>query len=223
VGHERDIYASDGCAIEVKRDAVYLGALLTTTGGEHAEVTRRLGEATGSFNKLAAVWSHAGIFKHRKVQIFCACVLTKLLFSLETAAVTTTTAARLDAFQARCLRRILKIPPAYVSRVSNEEVRLRARTEQVSQLLRRRQQLFYVTLVLKADADPVRQRILMPGSVVPRQVAFRRRRGRPRLSWTAQAFQGALATAGSKEKLEQILFACNRRRAVAKWRQLLKL
>ncbi len=135
VGHDKDIYGTNGDAIEVKWSAVYLGALPDTPGGDRSEDTCRLGEATGSFNKLPAVWARAGVYRRRKVEIFNACAVTKLLFSLETTACTAATFARLDAFQAKCLRRILKLAQSYTSRISNEAARRREGAQPLSKQL----------------------------------------------------------------------------------------
>ena len=77
--HDTDLLDSDGQPIPVTYQAVYLGSLLTTSGLASPSLSRRLGEARGAFEKLQLVWRHANISKPRKVQIYSACILSKLL------------------------------------------------------------------------------------------------------------------------------------------------
>ena len=61
-----------------------------------------------------------------KILIFNAVVVSRLLYGLETIPMTTAMDTKINAFQQRCLRRILKIDPAYYSRVRNVEVLAKA-------------------------------------------------------------------------------------------------
>ena len=136
---EARILKPDGAIVEQKASIVYLGCILAADGGIEAELGRRIGLAKAEFDKLDRVWSHATISTQRKLRIFDACVLSKLLYSLHTAWLKTADLARLDAFQARCLRRILRIPHSYYSRISNATVLERASRNKLSCLLLQRQ------------------------------------------------------------------------------------
>ena len=72
----------DGGRISTVRGAVYLGGLITCDGKASSELSRRIGEATGVFNKLRKMWSHSPISLEFKLKIYKACVLSRLLFSL---------------------------------------------------------------------------------------------------------------------------------------------
>ena len=117
-----DIFGPDGQALTVKSQAVYLGGLLTTDGQSAPELSRRLGEARASFYSLAAVWKHANITRKRKQRIFEACVVSKLLYGLESLWLLKADFQKLDAFFASSLRKIAGILPSYWSRVSNFSV-----------------------------------------------------------------------------------------------------
>jgi len=69
IGHEEDITASSGEVIQVVEQAVYLGSLITACSSAAPSVSRRIGEACRVFDKLNAVWKHANLPKHRKVQL----------------------------------------------------------------------------------------------------------------------------------------------------------
>eukprot|EP00959_Pyramimonas_sp_CCMP1952_P110992 2321958-Pyramimonas_sp.AAC.1 len=60
------------------------------------------------------------------LKFFQALVTSKVMYSLNSAWLNKAERKRLDGFQARCLRRILHIPHACVSRVSNEHAPLQS-------------------------------------------------------------------------------------------------
>ena len=120
--HDVDIVTPLGQNITTATQAQYLGSLLTSTGNTAAAVGKRIGEATATFDTLCDVWKNANINKQRKLEIYRACVLSKLCFSLECEALRQRDKDRLNAFHCRCLRRILKIPPSWISRVLNHIV-----------------------------------------------------------------------------------------------------
>ena len=94
--------------------------------------------------------------------------------------------ARLNAFQARCLRRILGIKHSYVSRVSNAAVLQRAGRGKLSDLLLRRQLTLFGDIARKADDHPVRMVVFQPSSSELAQAPGRRKRGRPRQAWATE-------------------------------------
>ena len=137
-------------------------------------------------------------------------MVSRLLYGLETIPLTTAMETKINAFQQRCLRRILKIDPAYYSRVKNIEVLAKAnktvsklkRTQEdwVDQLAKgdltrapikplatilaqRRVKLFAHTLRHEDDELPS-DAFLRGGQ--PRNVGYRRV-GRPKFSWAKQA------------------------------------
>ena len=65
------------------REAIYLGGMLNCDGRVASELSRRIGEATGILDKLKKLWSHSSIGLARKLKIYDACVLSKLLYSLD--------------------------------------------------------------------------------------------------------------------------------------------
>ena len=78
-----DIKGTDGKPVQVKTETTYLGSLLSIDGRPARELTRRLGEASQILDKLTSAWKHANIPRWRKLQIFDACVASKLLYSLD--------------------------------------------------------------------------------------------------------------------------------------------
>ena len=97
--------------------------------------------AKADFDALNRFWKHAHLACAKKLQIFSACVVSLLMYSLHTAWLCKADLRKLDAFQARCLRSILGIPHSFISRVRNETVLQEVGTEKLSIILWRRQLL----------------------------------------------------------------------------------
>ena len=166
--------------------AVYLGGYLSTDGNPRTELTRRIGEAKGAFQKLSAVWSHANVTRQRKTLILETCIFSKLLYGLESCMLLAADREKLDGFQARCLRKIYKIPPAFISRVSNAEVRDRSGAGRLSTTLLQRQLKYYGKLARDQPRTLPRQMVFQEGQahkILPRKWNIRRKRGRPRVQW----------------------------------------
>ena len=203
--HQGTIYAPSGAQVAAKDSSVYLGGLLSSDGAARAEVSRRVGESWATFIKLQRVWKNANISKTRKVEIYESCIVTKLMYGLESVWLLQADRRRLDAFQARCLRRILGIPPSYVSRVPNTEVLRAAGSVPMTRLLLKKQLFLYGKVALLPDDAPQRKVMFDPGTLRLVSAHYRRKRGRPRQQWPQSVHNLALEAAGSIEVLSSIL------------------
>ena len=195
----------DGSNVSMKPSMQYLGCVLSADGRLASELGRRIGEATRSFEALRRVWSHASISIRRKVKIFDSCVVSKLAYGLQSACLNQAERRRVDGFQARCLRQILRIPPSFVSRVSNDTVFERARAIRVSKQILLQQMVYFGHLARRGDSDPVKALIFAPGSFQPLPPPTCRRQGRPRASWVKTVHSECLKAAGSSESLSWYL------------------
>ena len=98
---------------------------------------------------------------------------------------------KIDAAQARYLRRILKLPAAYISRISHKEVRRRCGTYRFSTFIFRALLRWLGRILLKPATDPLRRILCEPNSppnprrppsLNPNRPA-RQRVGRPQTDW----------------------------------------
>ena len=176
-----------GGFIKSVREAVYLGGLITCDGKATREITRRLGEAGRFFDSLAAAWNHAAITRKRKLTIYSRTVVSKLLYSLESLWLLQADRRRLDAFHCRCLRRILRIPPSFLSRVSNCTVLEIGDSEPLSELLLSRQRKLYSSIT-QQPAESLVRRLVCDANCQPMRWPGKRRRGRPRQQCSAAVF-----------------------------------
>ena len=179
----------DGNPIVQVREAVYLGGLVTCDGKAGRELVRRLGEGRRVFDGLEKIWSHAGITRSRKLQIYSACVVSKILYSMESLWLLQADKTRLDAFHYKCLRKILGIPCSFISRVPNAHVLEQSGGPMLSQLLLDRQAKQYLKITAQ-PADNIIKKLVCHDDGQPRTWFSRRRRGRPRQMWAAMVYNG---------------------------------
>ena len=170
-----------------KASIVYLGSSVAVDGNVDAELARRLGMAQADFKTLDRVWSHSSLSAQEKHKMFNTCVVGRLLYGLQVVSLRKAARKKLDGFQARCLRKILRVQPAYWSRVSNETVLNRIGATRLSTLLREHQLTYLGKLARRPLDCPVRR-------LVFDCIDMKRRRGRPRLEWAKDAVTSARAT-----------------------------
>jgi len=183
------------CApITCVREAVYLGGLISCDGKELRELSRRLGEGRAIFDSLAKVWSHTNITITRKIKLYISCVANKILYSLDSLWLLQAERRRLDAFHFRCLRKLLRIPCSYISRVPNMEVLRQSGLPPLSKLLERRQAQLY-RRITDLPADSLVKQVVCTQDGEPIRWNLRRARGRPRQTWAKCVYQIACAGA----------------------------
>ena len=98
----------DGNLVPRKSQAVYLGASLTDSVDNHKEVIKRIGEATAIAKKLNFFWTKARTSIKWKLQVLNSIVFSKLLYGPETIQLIQSEQNKLDAFQMKLLRRVLR-------------------------------------------------------------------------------------------------------------------
>lgn len=155
--------------------------------------------------------------RNRKKHIYEACVLPKLLYSLETLWFTKAERSRIDGFHVRCLRQIYGIAHSFVSRVSNKSVLATASALPLSNLLLQRQLHLFRKIACMSDDNPVRGSVLQPGSIDLQEHSAKRRVGRPRLAWANCVRQHAQRAAGSESELKRMTLQA--RDDQEEWRQ----
>ena len=112
----------DNNEVEDVDSFVYLGATLDKTGGTEADIKRRLALARAAFASLHRIWKTTKYSRHTKLQIFNTSVIAVLLYSSEMWRTTVADDGKLDTFQRKCLRRILRIH--WPEKITNEESKL---------------------------------------------------------------------------------------------------
>ena len=196
--------APNGQVIQGKDSIKYLGALLSSDGRMHSELARRIGAGAADFKALQRVWRHSTLSLARKSQFVNACIVSKTIYGLQTAWLNNVERRRLDGFHARCLRQILHIPSAYLSRISNKMVFQQAGAQPLSTLVLERQLLYLHKLANLPPTDAVRASVFEDDLRI-RQPSGHRRVGRPRATWSQCGWKVALDVAGNERNLIESL------------------
>jgi len=182
-----------GQDLTAESEMTYLGTVLSEGGRLGPELGRRLGACRAEFKALSKVWSHSNLPWKRKLIIFRSLIESKLLYGLACCVLIKAEKRRLDGFQARCIRQLMGIKPAYYSRVSNKTVLDRAGHVTASSLLAQ-QQLMMLGRILRAPlGSALRTSALVDHTLRPTTAQYVRRVGRPRLEWIPLMLQEAHA------------------------------
>jgi hypothetical protein len=179
----------------------YLGASLAADGRVGSELSRRIGAARGDFRSLSKVWKHSALTTARKLAAYSALVESKLMYGLVTGSFTKAELRRLDGFQAKCLRAILKIPSSQFSRISNFAVRERADWKSASKLLLEQQLVLFGKVLRSPPEDILHQASFVPGSLTPATSRYIRVVGHPRKEWVPELIPHAVRIAGGAQNL----------------------
>ena len=192
VSTQQPVHAPNGTVIAAQTSMIYLGATVHGSGRFGSEVARKIGHATADFNQLLSVWRQTSLSVQRKFKLFESLVLSKLLYGVASAWLLKADLRRLDGFHARCLRKLLKVKAAFISRISNERVRQMAGVQPLSSRVDGQQQKLLQQVLNDPDKAILRDAAFQQGSNRPLTDRFIRRVGRPRQNWTDQVLKAAL-------------------------------
>ena len=116
------IHFSDGKPMTEFEKATYLGGEINSNAGRLSELNNRINKALVTCNRLKTFWSKTSCSYKWKLQVYNAIIVSQLTYGLSTVQLTPSMLSRLDAFQMRGFRYILKIEHSYYSRVSNQKI-----------------------------------------------------------------------------------------------------
>ena len=187
VNTDENVYRPNGSALQQKDSLIYLGGLISSDSSVSRELNRRLSEGRSLFNVLKRFWSHANLTIKRKLIVFNACVTSKVMYALDSAWLLKADRTRLDAFQCACLRRILKIPPSFVSRITNDVILSESSQTKFSTLLQSRQKRLYQKIQTMPCSSLMRK-LVCDVDGKPTNWNSARKAGRPCQRWGPSVF-----------------------------------
>ena len=178
------------------------GGLISENRRYDSELSRKIGAASGDFKQLRRVWNHANVPAKRRLRYLDALVISRLLYGMASIWLVTSQRRRLDGFYARCLRKVLGIPAAFISRISNATVFARAGVIPLSNQLLRRQLSLLGKVALSPQGHPLRRDAFVDNTLQPQIGRFIRRQCRPRQDWIAEVMKEAWKQLGGRRVTE---------------------
>ena len=134
----------------------------------------RITKASQAFAALRNIWKCRNISTNTKIRLFKSNVLSVLLYGSESWKVMKTIEHRLEVFQNRCLRRILRI--FWPNTISNEELHRRTNTIAIAKQVRQRRWRYIGHTLRKTQTE-------LPRVALRWTPDGRRKRGRPKETW----------------------------------------
>ena len=95
--------------------------MLNDKGDPKKEVSKRISECMAILNKMDPCWKHLENPTKWKLRIYDAVIKTKLLYGLESVQLNDSLKKRLDAFQLKGLRKILRMSTTFVDRANTNQ------------------------------------------------------------------------------------------------------
>ena len=120
--------------IEDVNSLKYLGALIINTGGAPKDMIVRIIKAPSANCRLKKVWNSAQYKRKTKLRMFRFNALLVLRYGCKTWKMTDEDKRRLDSFEHKCLRKILKV--YWPIGIRNDDVRELAGMEKISTEIR---------------------------------------------------------------------------------------
>ena len=129
-GHERHLQLKHGQYVKSTEKELYLGGQIRTDYNTSYEVGRRIALGEAAYRDMKRIFLDRKLSVYRKLQIYHACIASTVLHGLETLNITLRNIKRLEVFEHRTIRRILRIPASMISHVSKEQVMLQSQITQ---------------------------------------------------------------------------------------------
>ena len=170
---EREVTIGNDVVEEVS-EFVYLGSKITADGDSTSDVESRIAKARAAFASLRNIWKSSAISIKTKIRIFKSNIIGVLLYGAESWKVTKVIVHRLDVFQTKCLRRILKV--FWPNTISNKDLYRRTSTSPISEMIKMRRWK-WIGHVHRMGATSI------PKIAMRWTPAGKRNRGRPKETW----------------------------------------
>ena len=191
----------DGTKVPTADETVYLGATISKTHNTRKEVATKISQCMVILKKLDNFWNNHNCNNKFKIQVFDAVIRSKLVYSMESLEIPQGVLSKMNTFQLKGLRKILKLQTTYMDRANTnhrifEEINKTHNPKRAtdrnmrtySEYVHSAQNKLLAHTVRAANDDPLRQCTLKPNTHEPITLD-RKRVGRPRQNWTRSTFE----------------------------------
>ena len=164
----------NGEEVEDVNKFVYLGVTLTKSGGGMGDMENRISKGRNAYTQLIKIWNSNKIKRTTKLKLCKSLVLSVLLYGSETWKMTKGDERKLNTFQMKYLRRIMKIKCQ--EHISNEELLIRTKMKKLSTIIMKRRWKF-IGHTLRGERASICNTALTWAPEV------KRKKGRPKTTW----------------------------------------
>jgi hypothetical protein len=162
----------------------YLGSTFTSKGDLDTEINLRIAKASIAFSELKNIWNKKSIQTNTKFKLFNAIVVSTLLYGAETWALRAADETRLNAFGAKCMRRILGVK--WSDRIPNTELYEKSRQVPIAKMIRKRRVQWFGH-IMRMDESRITRKLLNWNP------SGKTKRGRRRANWLKNVTKDAVA------------------------------
>ena len=185
--------------IKKTRKATYLGCEIGIKTTNTEELNSRIAKTMATMKKLDLFWRHSNCPTHIKIYTADAVLRTKLLYGIESTQLTESCQNKLETFQMKVMRKILKIDSTYINRqnshrhimhTANEKLKQEGKTKHI-----KRFQDVYKDTKVKSALRIIRKEssnlhsITFAQNTFSKRIPKNRRVGRPRQNWTEETMK----------------------------------
>lgn len=118
-----NITFANGEKVKRKPEVTYLGCQINQYSNVSQEIGKRIAKCMMILKRLDIFWRHCDLTSAFKISVLDAVIRAKLLYGMESAQLTPSHQRRIEVFQLKGLRKILKLKTTFVERSNtNEEV-----------------------------------------------------------------------------------------------------
>jgi len=192
---------ADGSKIPEDEEIKYLGGVINRNHNQKGEVAAKIGQCFAILNKLNFFWRKSSCPDKFKLNVFDAVLRSKMVYGLDTVELPPSLIEKLNVFQLKGLRKILKMDTTFINRANtNKKVFQKANDiknpkktpgkniKTFRNYIEDKQEALLKHLVRADPKDPLRQATFEPESILP-VIYTKRRVGRPRKQWTMETYR----------------------------------
>ena len=128
-----DVKFADGSNVKRKPEVTYLGCQLNQYSNISQEISKRIANCMVILKRLDIFWRHCDIKVAFKINALDAVIRAKLLYGIESAQLTPSLQRRIEVFQLKGLRKILKMETTFVERNNTNAEVFRKADEAIKQ------------------------------------------------------------------------------------------
>lgn len=199
--HEQEnVHFGNKTQINIVKRATYLGCEMGIQTTNREELNKRFANTMVTMKKLDLFWRHSDCDIAVKIHTADAVLRTKLLYGLESSQLLPSALKRLETFQLKVLRKILKVDTTFINRGNTNSKVFKLANDKLKETIHKNKTIVtfiesYKKLKRKRAFKIINQpeqpiyKITFQGNRLGCWVHPNRRVGRPRLNWTEETIK----------------------------------